>query len=79
MLARIDPLDAGPRNTAAATERLCVATRSIKPTTDMIRFEDDNLPVWDEDTRTYLDELFQAWEGWADPLRPSAMMRPGDA
>ena len=38
MLARIDPLDAGPRNTAAATERLCVATRSIKPTTDMIRF-----------------------------------------
>lgn len=38
MLARIDPLDAGPRKTAAATERLCVATRSVKPTTDMIRF-----------------------------------------
>ena len=38
MLARIDPLDAGPRKRAAATERLCVATRSVKPTTDMIRF-----------------------------------------
>ena len=36
MLARVDPLDAGPR--AAATERLCVATRSVKPITDMIRF-----------------------------------------
>jgi len=38
MLARVDPLDAGPRKRAAATERLCVATRSVKPTTDMIRF-----------------------------------------
>lgn len=38
MLARIDPLDAGPRKRAAATERLCVATRSVKPITDMIRF-----------------------------------------
>ena len=38
MLARIDPLDAGPRKRAAATERLCVATRTVKPTTDMIRF-----------------------------------------
>jgi predicted RNA-binding protein YlxR (DUF448 family) len=38
MLARIDPIDAGPRNIAAATERLCVATRSVRPVTDMIRF-----------------------------------------
>jgi uncharacterized protein len=38
MLARVDPLDAGPRKRAAATERLCVATRSVKPTADMIRF-----------------------------------------
>ena len=38
MLARVDPLDAGPRKRSAATERLCVATRSVKPTTDMIRF-----------------------------------------
>jgi predicted RNA-binding protein YlxR (DUF448 family) len=38
MLARIDPADAGPRDAAAATERLCVATRTVKPTTDMIRF-----------------------------------------
>jgi len=38
MLARIDPVDAGPRKAAAATERLCVATRSVKPVTDMIRF-----------------------------------------
>src|SRR5262249_20034030 len=38
MLARIDPVDAGPRNVAAVTERLCVATRSVKPVTDLIRF-----------------------------------------
>jgi predicted RNA-binding protein YlxR (DUF448 family) len=38
MLARIDPVDAGPRKAAAATERLCVATRSVTPVTDMIRF-----------------------------------------
>jgi predicted RNA-binding protein YlxR (DUF448 family) len=38
MLAQVDPADAGPRNIAAATERLCVATRSVKPVADMIRF-----------------------------------------
>ena len=38
MLARIDPVDAGPRKMAAVTERLCVATRSVRPITDMIRF-----------------------------------------
>jgi uncharacterized protein len=38
MLARMDPVDAGPRNMAAATERLCVATRCVKPTTDLMRF-----------------------------------------
>src|SRR6266480_2416264 len=38
MLAPVDPMDAGPRKKAAATERLCVATRRVKPTTDMIRF-----------------------------------------
>src|SRR5437016_12572173 len=38
MLALIDPMDPGPRKRAAATERLCVATRRVKPITDMIRF-----------------------------------------
>src|SRR5438034_602185 len=38
MLAPVDPMDAGPRKKAAATERLCVATRRVKPITDMIRF-----------------------------------------
>jgi predicted RNA-binding protein YlxR (DUF448 family) len=38
MLARIEAADAGPRRLAAATERLCVATRSVKPVTDLIRF-----------------------------------------
>jgi predicted RNA-binding protein YlxR (DUF448 family) len=38
MLARADPtMDAGPRS-AAARERLCVATRSVKPVEGMIRF-----------------------------------------
>jgi predicted RNA-binding protein YlxR (DUF448 family) len=38
MLARMDPVDAGPRNMAAVTERLCVATRRVKPTMDLMRF-----------------------------------------
>src|SRR5262249_55780540 len=40
LLARPDPseTDAGPRPAAAATERLCVVTREVKPTDDMIRF-----------------------------------------
>jgi hypothetical protein len=39
MLARPDntEMDTGPRR-AAATERLCVVTREVKPTDDMIRF-----------------------------------------
>jgi hypothetical protein len=39
MLARPDTaeMDTGPRR-AAATERLCVVTREVKPTDDMIRF-----------------------------------------
>jgi hypothetical protein len=31
-------LDAGPRNSGSGTERFCVATRTAKPTDDMIRF-----------------------------------------
>src|SRR5262249_61964181 len=38
MLAEIDPVDAGPGKMAAVTERLCVATRSVRPITDLIRF-----------------------------------------
>ena len=38
MLAGIDPVDAGPRKIAAGTERLCVATRTVKPVTELIRF-----------------------------------------
>jgi len=40
MLARLDQPDAdhGPRNAAAVTTRLCVATREIKPIAHMIRF-----------------------------------------
>ena len=40
MLARPDECEAdhGPRSVAARTERLCVATRAVKPIEDMIRF-----------------------------------------
>jgi uncharacterized protein len=40
MLARLDEFEAdhGPRTIAAATSRLCVATRAVKPIADMIRF-----------------------------------------
>jgi predicted RNA-binding protein YlxR (DUF448 family) len=36
MLARVDDIDAGPRRVAPA--RLCIATRTVKPSTEMIRF-----------------------------------------
>ena len=40
MLARLDDADtdAGPRHAAAGTARLCVVTRDVKPTDEMIRF-----------------------------------------
>jgi uncharacterized protein len=40
MLARLDDddTDAGPRNAAAGTVRLCVVTREVKPTDELIRF-----------------------------------------
>jgi hypothetical protein len=44
------------------------------PSTDMIRFEDDNLPVWDEDLATYLDpatgEVLTAWDQALDAIGP---------
>jgi predicted RNA-binding protein YlxR (DUF448 family) len=33
-----EPLDAGPRAAAPATERLCVATGTVKPVAEMMRF-----------------------------------------
>ena len=41
MLAQAEPdtdADAGPRDKAARSERLCIATRAVKPVEDMIRF-----------------------------------------
>ncbi len=40
MLARLDDadMDAGPRNAAAETVRLCVVTREVKPIDELIRF-----------------------------------------
>jgi uncharacterized protein len=40
MLARLDDADTdtGPRNAAAGTARLCVVTREVKPTEELIRF-----------------------------------------
>jgi predicted RNA-binding protein YlxR (DUF448 family) len=40
MLARLDDADTdtGPRNAAAGTARLCVVTREVKPTDELIRF-----------------------------------------
>jgi predicted RNA-binding protein YlxR (DUF448 family) len=41
MLARLqqsDEVDTGPHSARPATERLCVATRTVKPIADMIRF-----------------------------------------
>ena len=37
MLAQIDPVDSGPRK-PPGTERLCVATRTVRPVAEMIRF-----------------------------------------
>ncbi len=40
MLAAEDNIetDAGPRSSAPGTERLCIVTRAVKPTAEMIRF-----------------------------------------
>jgi hypothetical protein len=40
MLARLDDADtdSGPRNAAAGTARLCVVTREVKPTEELVRF-----------------------------------------
>jgi uncharacterized protein len=38
MVTRIEAADLGPRKLAAATERLCVATRTVRPVTELIRF-----------------------------------------
>jgi hypothetical protein len=44
------------------------------PATDVIRYEDDNLPVWDEATRTYLDpatgEVLPTWDQALDAIGP---------
>jgi len=44
------------------------------PAVDMIRFEDDNLPVWDQDLATYLDpatgEVLTAWDQALDAIGP---------
>jgi predicted RNA-binding protein YlxR (DUF448 family) len=37
-IAEDQSTDAGPRSTAAGTERLCVATRVVRPVEEMIRF-----------------------------------------
>jgi predicted RNA-binding protein YlxR (DUF448 family) len=34
----LDPADLGPRSAAVATERLCIATREVRPVGEMIRF-----------------------------------------
>ena len=34
----LDQADRGPRNAAAATERMCVATRTVRPVGELIRF-----------------------------------------
>jgi Replication initiator protein, pSAM2/FtsK/SpoIIIE family len=42
------------------------------PSTDIIQFEDDNLPVWDEATRNYLDpatgEVLTTWDQALDAI-----------
>jgi len=38
MTTRIEAEDCGPRKLAAVAERLCVATRVVKPATDLMRF-----------------------------------------
>jgi len=34
----LDQADRGPRSAAAATERLCIATRTVRPVGQLIRF-----------------------------------------
>jgi len=34
----LDQPDRGPRHAAAATERMCVATRMVRPVGELIRF-----------------------------------------
>jgi hypothetical protein len=45
------------------------------PSTDVVRFEDDNLPVWDEDLGTYLDpatgEVLPTWNQALDAIGPA--------
>ena len=42
------------------------------PSTDVVLFEGDNLPAWDEDTRTYLDpatgEVLPTWDQALDAI-----------
>jgi hypothetical protein len=44
------------------------------PSTDVIRYDGDQLPVWDEDTRTYLDpatgEVLPTWDQALDAIGP---------
>jgi Replication initiator protein, pSAM2 len=44
------------------------------PSTDVIRFGDDNMPVWDEATRNYLDpmtgEVLPTWDQALDAIGP---------
>ncbi len=45
------------------------------PSTDVVRYEDDELPVWDEDLGTYLDpatgEVLPAWDQALDAIGPN--------
>jgi hypothetical protein len=44
------------------------------PSTETVRYDQDELPVWDEDTRTYLDpatgEVLTAWDQALDAIGP---------
>ena len=44
------------------------------PSTDVVRYDGDQLPVWDEDTRTYLDpatgEVLPTWDQALDAIGP---------
>jgi hypothetical protein len=45
------------------------------PSTDVVRYEDDELPVWDEHLGTYLDpgtgEVLPTWDQALDAIRPN--------